>query len=577
MDRLNAPIDLHNLSYVFLSWIEQAVLFGTVLAAITLVLTALLRRRMNPALEAALWTVVLLKFLIPVGPGWSCSLANLCEALRQAPPVQTTLHTISTASSVGHTFADVVPTSTAAQPLGAVVAQANQSWTTLLAGVYLACIAALLICRIRGYRKLRSRCIALPSVDAGIHTLVADVCRQLGVSRPPMLRVGDDLGPFVIGFLRPILVLPTHSLARRGELQTVVVHEAAHLRRGDIFVRQLQWISGTLLFFWPVVAWVNRRIDLARESACDEWALRHGKLTPGEYARCVLNAARSTSVIRAAFHPAGMASKPKNIERRINMILKRPARFSTQGNAKWYASALLAIWCGFVLGGTVDAVSPGSATSKAWPATEEAVKTRAAEVYDLVAPREGADFSGDGVVSYLEKDTYLVGVAMRNAESFMTEFPYADRNHSGTLDILEAKGVLRAITLIAYADRRPEAAEEPVLALEFCHAALDAQQWLLSSSLTQPTHEELDNIWSILVRVRAKPGSYSIRMFDHGAPATDLSRKHAYASGPRYQELENNITVLEAKLAGEQDPDEVAKLRLMLEKLEALLVRLEGS
>ena len=260
------------------------------------------------------------------------------------------------------------------------------------------------------------------------------------------------------------------------------------------------------------------------------------------------------------------------------MILKRRTRVSTRGNARWYASVLLGIWCGFVLGGTVDAVSPGSITSKDWPATEDAVKAHAEEVYHLVAAREAADFNSDGVVSYLEKDSYLVGVAMRNAEAFMTEFPYADRNHSATLDILEAKGVIRAITLIAYADRRPGAAEEPVLALEFCHAALDAQQWLLNDSLSQPRLEELDNIWSVLRRVQEEPHTYSVRMLDHGGPATQSGgKKHAHADRARYQELENNIAALEVKLATEEDPDEIAKLRLMLGKLEALLTRLEGS
>ncbi len=69
-----------------------------------------------------------------------------------------------------------------------------------------------------------------------------------------------------------------------------MVHEVTHLRRGDPWLRCLQWIAGTVLFFWPVVAWVNRHIDLAREHACDRWALRHGKLCASEYARCLLEA-----------------------------------------------------------------------------------------------------------------------------------------------------------------------------------------------------------------------------------------------------------------------------------------------
>ena len=70
---------------------------------------------------------------------------------------------------------------------------------------------------------------------------------------------------------------------------------------------------------------------------------------------------------------------------------------------------------------------------------------------------------------------------MDNADAFMEEFPYADRNQSGKLDFWEAHDTIRGVTLIAYADRRPGAAPGARLDLEFYHAALDAQAWLLAN------------------------------------------------------------------------------------------------
>src|SRR5688572_29316796 len=60
-------------------WLALGVVHGTVLAAITGVLALTVLRRARPALLAALWLVVLVKFLVPVGPGWSLSLSSALD------------------------------------------------------------------------------------------------------------------------------------------------------------------------------------------------------------------------------------------------------------------------------------------------------------------------------------------------------------------------------------------------------------------------------------------------------------------------------------------------------------------
>ena len=239
------------------------------------------------------------------------------------------------------------------------------------------------------------------------------------------------------------------------------------------------------------------------------------------------------------------------------------------------AFALLLVWAGFTLTGV--AAGPNQVWhDESRSATEEAVHKRAAAIYNLVNELGAADFNGDGVLSYLEKDTYLVALAMRNAGPFMNEFPYADRNHSGNLDIIEAKDVIRAITLVAYADRRACAATEHVLPLEFCHAALDAQEWLLANASSEPKPSELDPIWSVLCRIQERPTSYAVRMFDHGGPEQLKGRrKYDPSSHPQFHELEGNIAAIKERLATTSDPDRIAKLTLMLTKLETLLSKLQ--
>ena len=81
MNELANALQIQNLSGLILGWVGQALLFGTVLALITWAVLRCFGRRLHPALHAFLWMVVLAKFLVPVGPGFSFSLASAARGL----------------------------------------------------------------------------------------------------------------------------------------------------------------------------------------------------------------------------------------------------------------------------------------------------------------------------------------------------------------------------------------------------------------------------------------------------------------------------------------------------------------
>ena len=571
---------------VILSWVWQSLLLGTTFAGITYLLIRLLSLRIGSTLETGLWLIVLIKFLVPFGPSWTFSLSSVYLQLFQSSSVHNIPSTDPTAfdidnlcpvkvNSLDHSKPVAVPTTPRQSPAIKEAASPRWQWTTLIGMAYLLCVLSLLVFRVRSYHALVTHCQSLPIADGQTLNIVLNVCRRLGVRRIPSMRISDEHPPFVMGFVSPLLIISRHLLVRPDELETVIVHEIAHLRRGDMFVRYLEWVAGTLFFFWPVVAWINRRLDAAREYACDEWALRQGKLTAPEYARCLLRVVQPMCRPRFAYAPCSMATNPKTIERRIDMILQ--SKHCTSSRRIWslLAFAFILAWAGFTLTG-VAAGPDRAGYDHSRSATEKSVQKRAAAIYNLVREHNAADFNRDGALSYLERDTYLVALAMRNAGPFMDEFPYADRNHSGNLDIIEAQDVIRAITLVAYADRRACATTEHVLPLEFCHAALDAQEWLLANSTSEPNPSELDQIWSVLRRIKGHPTSMAARMFDHGAPKQlDARRKHDRGSRRQFQELEGGISAIKDRLAGTNNPGRIAKLELMLTKLEAILSKLQ--
>ncbi|HKW87216.1 MAG TPA: M56 family metallopeptidase [Candidatus Acidoferrales bacterium] len=81
--------------------------------------------------------------------------------------------------------------------------------------------------------------------------------------------------PAVIGWFRPVVLLPLSALTGLydDQLQAVIAHELAHIRRFDSFVNLFQIAAETLLFYHPAVWWVSKRIRDERENCCDDVAI----------------------------------------------------------------------------------------------------------------------------------------------------------------------------------------------------------------------------------------------------------------------------------------------------------------
>ncbi len=81
--------------------------------------------------------------------------------------------------------------------------------------------------------------------------------------------------PAVLGWFRPVVLLPVRALTGLTEeqIEAVIAHELAHIRRFDCFVNLFQIATETLLFYHPAVWWVSQRIRAEREHCCDDEAI----------------------------------------------------------------------------------------------------------------------------------------------------------------------------------------------------------------------------------------------------------------------------------------------------------------
>jgi uncharacterized protein (TIGR03435 family) len=132
--------------------------------------------------------------------------------------------------------------------------------------------------------------------DETVLSMVQDMARRIGVVRPLRVlvsRVTD--GPSVVGWLRPAILLPPAAAMGLSpqQLEAIVAHELAHVKRHDYIVNLLQILTETLFFCHPVVWWVSKQIRIERELCCDDVAV-HACGDPVAYARALTTLARQS-------------------------------------------------------------------------------------------------------------------------------------------------------------------------------------------------------------------------------------------------------------------------------------------
>lgn len=230
-------------------WLEASLLQHTSILLAVWLIDRGLASRMHPALRHGLWTLVLVRLVLPPGLiAW--------PAPAMAPLGIDTMAAVQGAGG-----------SSAATGVLAI-------W---LAGLLL--MAALTI--VRG-RRLRTRLDPLADEDrATLLRVVERVSRACRLSRVPRLRLDTAVEtPYVVGIVAPTLVVPRDW--RRwpaATLRHVIGHELMHIRRRDLWA-ELAWRCATTIYwFHPLVHVARRRAYDAREMCCDADAAR--ALGPG--------------------------------------------------------------------------------------------------------------------------------------------------------------------------------------------------------------------------------------------------------------------------------------------------------
>jgi len=196
------------------------------------------------------------------------------------------------------------------------------NWASYLVFAWLvaACVAILRVAiGIFRLRELRKSCqpVDASTLDPSIRQTLAELnAAKSFASRPVTLATSDHVRvPAALGLWKPLIALPSWALAELppSDLNIILRHEFAHLRRWDDWTNLLQKTVRALFFFHPAVWWIENRLSVEREMACDDMVLAQTD-NPMGYASCLVSllerslAQRGWTMAQAIVHRAREAS-----------------------------------------------------------------------------------------------------------------------------------------------------------------------------------------------------------------------------------------------------------------------------
>jgi beta-lactamase regulating signal transducer with metallopeptidase domain len=209
-------------------------------------------------------------------------------------------------------------------------------------------IAAVALARIAAglwqVRQIRRSCteVSAAGIDPDLGALLT------GTKRPVRLLVSEKARvPAALGFRNPAIVLPAWALAELtvAELRPILIHELAHLRRRDDWTNLLQKTIRALLFFHPAVWWIDARLSLEREMACDD-AVLAATGNPRAYAGCLIDLLEKGCARRGWTMAQAAVARARDASIRIARILRvGPAVTTRVGRVALGAAASLALAC----------------------------------------------------------------------------------------------------------------------------------------------------------------------------------------------------------------------------------------
>lgn len=296
----------------------------------------------RPSLWHAVWVLAFVKLFLP--PIWSFPtgilsgrmpvvtervMPNVNEPVRPSDVHQLPADTANTTRTVSEFATSTPGTNSIRWSLLSI------SWTSAVVGLW--CLVSLLVLIVSSYRITRFHASirrGMPA-DDGTKLLFESLCTNLlGIKSPPRVRIVNRVVPPLLWPVgtTPTIVLPSTwwQATADSERRTVLMHELVHWRRGDHWVRLLQWFAGVVFWWHPLVWFARSELHRLEEQCCDAEVLHRLPGVGRAYATAIVSAsnwlASTTGTHGARSQPSPLAipmsdsTQFETFHRRIQML-----------------------------------------------------------------------------------------------------------------------------------------------------------------------------------------------------------------------------------------------------------------
>jgi beta-lactamase regulating signal transducer with metallopeptidase domain len=323
------------------SWMGAMLWQASLLIMVVSLLDLALRGWAWPQIRYALWLLVLIKLLIP--PTWSLPSGVVSQVQPWAQQRVVEVWIEKEAAPVTPVTTPAAPaerreSSPAKSPVAVWQLYAMAAW---IAGML--AFGGLLLTRMVKLRRWHREQREKKTIPVWFHELMVRTAQRMKLGRLPAIVFSEEaVTPAVYGVFRPVLLLPenyTDSLSRE-EAEHVLLHELAHLKRGDLWLHGLAVLLQIVYWFNPLLVWVGRQMKHVREICCDLTIANILREKTMKYRQTLLNTAREllTESLEPGMGLLGVFEEPFRLVTRLKWLEKK-----SWMNRRWMAFTVFAV------------------------------------------------------------------------------------------------------------------------------------------------------------------------------------------------------------------------------------------
>ena len=174
---------------------------------------------------------------------------------------------------------------------------------------------------------------------------VAVYCRRLGIRKPVRLLESTLVRmPLVAGHLKPMIFVPLGLLTQLppGELEAMLLHELAHIRRHDYLINFLQHLAENIFFFNPALLWMSSLLRAEREHCCDDVAIAETDNNRVQFIQALINFKEYD--LRAAGLANAFPAGKNQLMQRVMRIAQNKRDSMNAGEKMFFLGSVLAIF-----------------------------------------------------------------------------------------------------------------------------------------------------------------------------------------------------------------------------------------